>query len=214
MHLASDERRQISPRLKQALVADLVMEDLSRDADHWLVDLPRDESEWTEHLARQLGIARSSSGGGIHDTLLTIVWELDELLDAPWPPVHDSTVCRQIAHEATKHLSALEIHTTLLAGPAQWKRERIEAGCKIERLAGHMQPLLEKGIAAELNRVIARWTEWDIRQLRDRRREALDAARNLSAAAETPVQRVPYRRPTGRERFDRLKPRYQPPGRT
>ena len=39
--------------------------------------------EWTENLSRQLGMQSDDDlddAGGIHDTLMMVIWQLDELL--------------------------------------------------------------------------------------------------------------------------------------
>jgi hypothetical protein len=211
-----NERSRISPRLKNALVADLAMENLDADGDRWLVEPLRDEREWTEHLGRQLGMRTTYGPGGIHETLLVLLHELDELIRT-WPPRHDAGVCRELAHEATKHLSPTELLDTLLAGPPQWRRSKVEAGCRVDHLANHMQPLLEKALAADLNRVLAKWVEWDIRKLRERRQKALadaEAAARAKAAATAPVKRVRYQRPSGKDLTELIRPPFQPPSRT
>ena len=48
-----------SPRLKNALVADLVFENLDQSGDHYLTDPLNDEYDWTEHFGRQLGLVRT-----------------------------------------------------------------------------------------------------------------------------------------------------------
>lgn len=51
-----DGEYRASPRLKNALVADLVFEDLDESGDHWLTDPLGGEYEWTEHFGRQLAL--------------------------------------------------------------------------------------------------------------------------------------------------------------
>ncbi|MDQ6796606.1 MAG: hypothetical protein M3011_01040 [Actinomycetota bacterium] len=194
-----------------------MIEQLGPEGDHWLVEPLRDERDWSDHLARQLGMETTYGPGGIHDTLLVALLEIDDLLKGAWPPRHDLGVCKEIAHEATKHLSPTELVATLLAGPPTWRRSRIEAGCRVDRLSVKLQPLLQKALATDLNRVLAKWVEWDIRKLRDRRQKAIDeanAAARAQALATAPTPRVRYKRPTGRDLDDLLRPRYQPPGRT
>ncbi|MDQ4092596.1 MAG: hypothetical protein M3143_04045 [Actinomycetota bacterium] len=215
MQSALSEELRISPRLKNALVADLVIEDLGPRGDRWLTDPMRNPDEWTEHLGRQLGMTTTYGPGGIHDTLLVVVLQLDAVVRT-WPPQHDLAACRQLAHEATKHLSPIELVATLLAGPLPWRRSKLEAGCRVDGLSAQLQPLLEKALATDLNRVLEKWVEWDIRKLRERRQSALDAqtADRVPTAAAAPTQRVRYQRPTGRDLTDLITPRYQPPGRT
>jgi hypothetical protein len=99
----------ISRRLKDALIADLVM-DLDRDdATYWLDEQLKEEHEWTYHLGRQLEIHDVGDVAGTHDTLMVLVRELDELI-RDWPPRYDDgRTCRELAHEATKHLSPVEL---------------------------------------------------------------------------------------------------------
>ncbi len=118
----------------------------------------------------------------IHDTLVLVLQDVDHLLREGWPPRHDLGVCKEIAHEATKHLSPTELVATLLSGPVSWRRSKVEGGCRVDRLAAQMQPLLEKALATDLHRVLAKWVEWDIRQLRDRRQKAIEAAEAAARA--------------------------------
>jgi hypothetical protein len=208
----SNEGFRPSTRLRAALVADLVMNDVDERGDVWLSEPLREEHEWTEHFGRQLGITWMYGDGGVHDTLMLILPEVDRLIRT-WPPTRDLKVCRELAHEATKHLSAVELVGTLLAGPSSWRQAKVESGCRVDRLRNHLQPMLEKLLAAELHRVLDQWERWDIRELKSRRREALETARTRNEA-EAAQPRTPYRRPTGRDRLDRLEPPYQPPGRT
>ncbi len=217
MELAATDGPRISGRLKNALVADLVMEDLGPEGDHWLVEPLGDEFEWTEHLARQLGMERTWGPGGIHDTLMVVLDQVDHLLREAWPPRHDLGVCKEIAHEATKHVSPTALLATLLSGPVSWRRAKVEGGCRVDRLGTQLQPLLEKALATDLHRVLEKWVEWDIRQLRERRQRALDAAKAAQReeqAAKPGSPRVRYQRPTGKDRDELLRPRYRPPGRT
>ncbi|HVM07024.1 MAG TPA: hypothetical protein VM345_01055 [Acidimicrobiales bacterium] len=206
----------ISPRLKNALVADLVMADPSRDSDRLLLDPMRDEDDWVEHFARQLHID-APWGSGIPDTLVFVLREVDELLRT-WPPRHDAETCRAIAHEATKHLRPLEVFGTLLAGPPTWQRETITGG-RIDKLAAQMQPVLQKGLAAELGRVLEEWERWDVRDLRARRNEARrakeradeEARRQEFAAAGRERRRATDRSDDRKPLFIPPPPGYRPP---
>lgn len=210
MNRSSGETQGISPRLKQALVADLVMDDLTQASDHWLVEPLREEDDWTEHLARQLGIRDTSGSADMHSTLLLIVRELDELIRT-WPPPRDGAAWKDLAHDATKHLTPIEVYATLLAGPASWRSQTVPVGCKVDRLHLHLQPALEKVLTAELSRMVGDWVKWDIRKLRERR----DAARaeQVTQDAREVTPRVPPRR---RPDYDPNRPTqsFQPPGRT
>jgi hypothetical protein len=212
----SKAEARISPRLRDALVADLVMEDLDPDGDgaYWLTVALKHEEEWTEHLARQLGFSRTDGPSDLHQTLLLIVRELDDML-RHWPPPHeDSSTCRKLAHDATKSLTPLELYATFLAGPTHWRAKKVDA-CKIDKLPAQLQPILERALAAELSRVLGQWVKWDTRKLKERRREAIKAAEAARAEAEREVARKePYRRQADKDRWDRTKPLYRPPGRT
>lgn len=207
------EPHRISGRLKNALVADLVMKDpTSTDGDYWLAKPLRDEQEWTEHLGRQLGMSGTYGPGDIHSTLMVIVRELNEVVSR-WPlPHEDQQACRALASAATKFLSPLEVYATLLVGPASWRNGHIE-GCRVERLHSHMQPLLEKGITAELTRMLRQWTDWNIRDLADRRREAINAAETEKARLWQTGPRVPHQRQPGGDPDKRRDGYFQPPGR-
>ncbi len=102
MALTPVDRPRISRRLKDALIADLVLGDLDETGDHWMDEPLPDEWVWTRHLGRQLGIETAYNPGGIHETLLLILPEVDRLIRT-WPPVHDIKTCQALAHEATKH---------------------------------------------------------------------------------------------------------------
>ncbi len=211
MNRLVDERQPISRRLKDALVADLALVDLGADGDFWINNRLRDAEDWTFHLGRQLGL-RPTEHGGTHETLLIVVWQLDEAL-RQWPPSHDISACKLIARDATKDLSSVEILATLAAGPATWRDLAIS--CKVKNFAREMQPHLEKSLATELHRLLTRWVEWDIRRLREHRRVALDlAAKPVQEPAKQPETRQRFQRPSGRDQINRLTPRFQPPGRT
>lgn len=206
----------ISPLLRLALVADLAM-DVSTEGDGWLEERTDDDYDWTRHFGRQLGF-RSSAWNEPHlrETLLFLVRQVDDLLRGPWPPTYDHQTCDALADGATKHLSPVDLYATLLAGPPQWGQAKIDEVCRVNRLSQHLQPILRKGLATAIKVALDRWLAWDIRKLRQRRREALDAKRATEAEeqAELRPPRVPYQRPTGRDRADRIRPLFQPPGRT
>jgi len=209
----SDER--ITRRLRDALVADLVVRELDEEGEYWLTAKlePRD---WTRHLARQLGIAGTDGPGGIHDTLLVIVREVDRLIGRLRPTDELEEVCKELAHEATKNLQPLEVYATLLAGPSRWRQKKIEAGCRVASLSGQLRPILERELANELRRVLGEWAKLDFRKLGEQREEAIKAARaNAGAGAKATASTSPRQPQTARDRADRLKMRpFQPPGRT
>jgi hypothetical protein len=180
----------ISPRLRDALIADLAMEDLSVEGDRWTKLKLREPSDWTEHLGRQLGMTRSW-GSDIHATLLVVVDGLDDLLK-DWPPTSEHADCVRVAHEATKHLDPLDLYAMLLAGPAHWRKAKLPAELKVDRLPHEFQRMVEAALASEIRRVLDQWTRWDIRNLRQKRRDAIAAA--AAAAAESPQweQVVPH----------------------
>ena len=207
----SDER--ITRRLRDALVADLVLGELDEEGEYWLTAKlePRD---WTHHLARQLGIDRTDGPGGIHDTLLVIVREIDRLIGSLRPTDEVEEICKDLAHEATKNLQPLEVYATLLAGPSRWRQKKIEAGCKIANLPGQLRPILERELANELRRVLGEWAKLDFRKLGEQREQAIKAARAEADTGAKTTASSGLRQPqTTQDRADRLKLRpFQPPG--
>src|SRR6266511_284978 len=114
------EAPRLSPRLRNALVADLVEKAVPDEVDRWLLArLP--EHEWVEHLARQLGFRTTDGPGGIHDTLMLCIPELDRML-REWPLPSDGKASYALARAATKSLTSLESYATLLVGPGKWRR--------------------------------------------------------------------------------------------
>jgi hypothetical protein len=204
--LAEDLR--ISGRLRNALVADLVIADV--DADHWLTVNLRDPRDLTHHLGRQLGL-ETYSAGGIHETLMVVLPELDRLLQV-WPLRPDVKWCRQLAHDATKNIPSLDLYATFLAGPPSWRRERLQ-DCSVGKLHIHLQSKLEACLGSELNRMLTDWVKWDVRNLADRRRKALDEAKAAREAALAEERRASRERTP---RADRPRPGsyFQPPGRS
>lgn len=203
------EPLRISGRLRDALVADLVLEDLS--SDYWVTTRLHEEWEWTEHLGRQLGL-NMAGPGGLHETLLLMIPEIDDRLRGSWPPQQDIAWCRALAHEATKNLTPTEVYATFLSGPAQWKREKVN-DCTVGKLHAHLQPRLEVCLAGELNRVLGDWVKWDVHRLAERRRKAIEAAEHDAAGGRVDGER-PQRPRT--PRGDRPSPAafFRPPPRT
>ena len=200
-----------SPRLKNALVADLVFENLDQSGDHYLTDPLNDEYDWTEHFGRQLGLVRTWGDGGIHDTLIFILQQVDDLLRT-WPPPQSPEDCRPLIEAATRSLTPIEVWDTLLAGPAKWRKGKIPEGT-VERLPERLRPVLDRELAASLSQVLTTWVEWDIRKLRERRQEAMKAAED-KARAEARAAAPPRRRPTRKEIEDNRVVPFDPPGRT
>lgn len=172
---------EISPRLHDALVADLVQEAIAegdREEVETLMREPiRDEHEVTRHLRRQLDISEIE-GSGIHDTLWTLKPELEGLLHE-WPPNQDGKAGDVLAQLACKNLGDYEVYATLLAGPTRW-RAKGKVDCHVENLPANLLPILQRGLAASLNGMLGRWTRWDVRRLRARVHEE----RRISEAAE------------------------------
>ena len=95
-----DDDVQISRRLKDALIYDIVMEDLSHEADDLLARRLR-KWELTSHLARQLRLGHDWRGtAGLEATMAFMLREIDDLLRT-WPPHADVERCRSITHAAT-----------------------------------------------------------------------------------------------------------------
>ncbi|MGP8064506.1 MAG: hypothetical protein ACLP5O_18420 [Acidimicrobiales bacterium] len=210
---------QASPRLKQALVADLVMQEDDRSNDHLLTDRMNDNHELTENLARQLSLTYYSPAG-IHDTLLVVIVLIDELLRGVWPPPHTPEDCQPIAVAATKNLDGYEVYATLLAGPGRWRNRRIQDGVTVSSLPATLKPILATELATELSQMFSRWVQWDIRDLRGRRDEAIKAKQAAEAEQREAERkaRPARKRPTPAEiaarRQDNPVASYQPKGRT
>jgi len=204
-----DGRYRASPRLKNALVADLVFGDLDQSGDHWLTDALGGEHEWTEHFGRQLGL-RHTYAGGIHDTLLFLLQQIDDLLKV-WPPPQKPEDYRPLVEAATRPLTPIEIYDTLLAGPPKWRQGKIPE-CSIARLPDKLHPILDRELASAVSHVVTTWVEWDIRKLRERRQEALKAAEEKARAEARAA--APRKRPTRKEIEDNRVVPFTPPGRT
>jgi hypothetical protein len=216
MALASSDDKPVSRLLKNALVADLVMEATSQECDYLLTEPQNDDREWTNNLGRQLEMdthGKMWEVGGVHATLSFLVRMIDTDLMSPWRPPHELVLCQELAHEATKHLGGFEMYATLLAGPTRWRRAgKIRAGCPVENLPIQLQPILKNALGSQLHGVLGNWQRWDIRKLRERRQAAIDAAAQTRAAAEAEAARE--RAPQGPPRpgdFRRPGDGYRPP---
>jgi len=199
-----------SPRLKNALVADLVFGDLDESGDHWLTDPLGGEYEWTEHFGRQLGLRGSDGAEGIHDTLLFLLQQIDELLGA-WPPPQTPEDYRPLVEGATRPLTPIEVYGMLLAGPPKWRQGKIPE-CSIVQLPERLRLILDREVASAVSHVVTSWVEWDIRKLRERRQEALRVAQEKVRAEARAA--APRKRPTRKEIEDNRVAPFQPPGRT
>jgi hypothetical protein len=206
----AEEHFRISERFKDALVADYVVED-GDDLKEARRDL-KDERDWTWHLGRQLGFTDTYGPGGIHHTLMQVIYELEPLL-RNWPLPADGRDCNDIANSATKSLTPVEVYATLTAGPKTWRKDDVPA--KFSDLDSYFRTALRKGLAAALRALFLRWNEWDVPRLNVRSQEA-QARRHAAAvtakkATLTPQEQLQARR-------DRQKWRdgasYRPPGRT
>lgn len=198
MALYDDDYLQISRRLKDALISDIVLDDLSPEADELLARRLR-SWELSGHLARHLGLGYDWRGtAGLEATMVFMLSELDDLLRT-WPPIADIERCRSIAHAATAGLTTLEVVTTLLLGPKEWQRAKVGAGT-VGALGAQLRPVLEERLAAEMLRMLERWTKDDVRNLRTVRAKAVEAAeredaerQRLQRLAATPMRERPKR---------------------
>lgn len=100
--------------------------------------------------------------GGVHDTLMVLIPELDRLL-RDWPLNTESRTCRMLARAATRSLNDVDVYATLLAGPPAWRRSPVGADCKVERLVVHLRDTLERALAADLSQMLQKWSDWDVR---------------------------------------------------
>lgn len=212
------EPKPFSGRLKNAVVADRVMDPNEDDPGYWLTRT-QDGYASTGHFARQLGFVEEGRYlTGLHDTLGMILEEIDGWLRT-WPPPSDANACRPIVHEATKHLRPRERYDMLMWGPSRWRQHAITT-CKVERLDQQFQDILERALAGEVSSVLERWIRWDIPQLAARRRELMAAAAQERERAEREANfgtRPPpsrYTRPTDPDRAKRISQDFTPRGRT
>ena len=212
MAIFDDYEERISPRLADALVADLII--AGEEDDERVRDRRRrfEERAWTDDLARQLGMRRDATYAvpGLHTTLLFLVRVLDDHV-RHWPPGTDHTQIQPLAHSATQDLTPVETVGMLATGPREWRSVTVDEGCRVDRLGAHLQPALERGLISRLTEMLARWVEWDIRQLRDR-------GRRTAEASEEPLvkKRIPARKPPKRPPEERHKDHegfFTPPGR-
>lgn len=211
-HLDLEDVR-IGGLLKNALIADLVMDDLGPRGDEILARPMNEPTAWTDHLARQLRMDIDYDGlAGLHETLLFVLIELENMLKR-WPPRADSGWCKTVAHAATGGLTPIELYSTVLLGPAEWRRAKL--GCTVERLPAHLRGVLEGALAAEIARVLSTWETWDVRKLRERRAKAIEAIERQEHE-EREAQRLAERAPRPRTpRSDRPNPAafFRPPPR-
>jgi hypothetical protein len=205
-----DQPASISRRLKNALVADLAMTQLDAEGDRWLAEPLQSPSEWTKHFARQLGFPDGVLSECVHEVLLFVLQELDQLIRL-WPPTTEGGVTSGIVAEATKHLSASEVLELIQAGPSRWS-DSSEEGGKVRSLRQRLLPIARHGMVAQLHHVLLQWNTWDIPRLEQRRRDARDRLASERAAELERVRRERYGDRPERRRDPR--PWYTPPGRS
>lgn len=205
-HVVDDAK--ISRRMRDLLIGDLALADPEDEGDYWTHKYLT-PTEWTSHLARQLGIDDYDLSAGLHDTLLFLVLELDRDIYKLRPDDDLDTLCDELAELATRGLSAVEVYTSILAGPRRWQNKRIEAG-RISALPNALRNALKQNLATELGRVLNGWLAQDLDELKRK----LDAIQQGRPQSQQPPPSTPRRRQTPQERADRrrLAP-FQPPGR-
>jgi hypothetical protein len=212
------ETPKLSPRLKDALIADLLQDADDDLGDQLLLERFRDEYEWTEHLKRQLGL-RAHGAGDVHETLKVLLPELGRLL-REWPLPTDGKACRSLAEVATKSLLPVETYATLLSGPRRWRKPVLGQDVSVEHLDGRLRVVLQRALATSLNDMLGRWTAWEIPRLRQRWREAKarqSESREEVDETERAAARAERQRALRETREDRARWRracYTPPGRT
>lgn len=224
MVYAAPEPLRISGRLKDALIADLVR-DPEDDADGVLRrGAGNDPFDWTDHLARQLGLStryRDERLAGLHDTLLVVLPELDEMLKQ-WPPEADARALQPITESATRGLTEVEVYATILAGSKAWRNSTVGAEVHLDKLGGHLRTMLVRTLAASLSDLLRRWKEWDVRSIRDQRAEAQrrEQDERAEAAAQVRAMREAEAKRPSRPKAKKIPPppgyysgQFQPPGR-
>lgn len=210
--MTSADSHRFSPRLRDALISDLVMDDLTVYGDRWFEIKMHRQHDLTGHLGRQLGIAVVDDE--VHETLIWLMPEIDKLL-ASWPPPADLRVYTELAHQSVKNLRPIQVYGMLLAGPGHWRKGSFDAVIGWGSLQQHLQRMLERALASQLAQVVGRWREQDIRKLREKRKEAIaDAAAAKESSDDKPAADA-RRRVSLRELADYPRERpYVPPGRT
>jgi hypothetical protein len=159
--------RRISPRLRNALVADKVAGcDDAEEGDRHLLRTSSDCSEWTAHLARQLGMGEHLYlPDDVHATLMVVIGELDRVLRDP-ALLRSTTEPREIAEAATRHLGAEEAEAMLLLGPESWRRDAEDQPSSTLRARAN------RALSSALARLFQQWDEWDVVRLVERWHEA------------------------------------------
>jgi|NGEPerStandDraft_6_1074524.scaffolds.fasta_scaffold16018_3 hypothetical protein len=165
MAVTGEEPPVVGGNMKNALVADQVMESDAKTGDYILSQSNNDPSEWTEHIARQLRIDDDEThySGELHTTLLMLVTETDKMFRNP-PLPQTPELCRPLANAVTKSLSPRVVYDMLLIGPSEWRRKKVPADTPVSGLAPKLQVILESALAGELSRLYTQWTEWDVRE--------------------------------------------------
>src|SRR5665213_2578463 len=91
-----EEKWRVSGRLKNALISDLVLDDLGPEGDALLRTQFSDNFEATEHLARQLAMDdHRAAASDVHTTLLFILEQTDDLL-CSWPDPESGELERSV----------------------------------------------------------------------------------------------------------------------
>ncbi len=186
MSMEEFDTPRLSPRLRNALVADLIQDADPAEGDR-LILAKWDEHEATDHLARQLGF-RVLCDGDLHDTLAVLLPEIDRLL-RQWPLPKDGKACSALVKVATKSLAPIEVYAALLSGPSTWRRQTLRADCTVSGLEKQLLMILQRGLSSRLNEMFGRWDAWDVRQLRDRWEEA----KKRRASEELATERLQHR---------------------
>jgi len=213
--------------MRDALIADLALADLSVDGDRLLTEPMESSRDWTHHLARQLGWPGHRPDEDEDDeywhppilsdyaqaALLWLVRLIDQQL-REWPPPQTPDDCQPMAEAATVDLGPQELYAMFLEGPARWRSAK-EAGGPVESLPARLQPILEKHLKSALSQLFTRWNEMGVNRLKARRDEAIKKAERPKVPEPPPAQ--PRQPLTAQEVADRRKERggfFQPPPRT
>ncbi len=208
MAYEQSEPLRISGRLKDALIADKVR-DPDYDADKVLRNgAGNDPFDWTDHLARQLGLSTryydDTRFAGLHDTLMVVLPELDDLVRR-WPPLADARALLPVAESSTSGLTDVEVYATMLSGSKAWRSTTVGADVHLDKLADQLRGIINRSLAASLADLLRRWTDWDIRTIREQRQEAQlreeteraeaeagrRALREMTAKAKPSKKRIP-----------------------
>jgi hypothetical protein len=209
----AEEQFRPSGWLKTALIADRVVDDLTPTADQYLEKPPSDKWECREALARQLSI--HGYDADVDDTLDYLLTELQELLKGQWPPVFTTESCDEMAERSIRGMSPVGVYSMLRAGPESWRKNSLKADTSVDGLSKPLKHILVRSLSSELNRMLERWTNWNIPKLITERKEAIKASEGRAGAMpDAATTKEPRKKPNLDALRENRSSSFVPPGRT